>query len=58
MGTAVVRHEHPTPPPRPLLVVDLKDPASADEELSLDSGSDFADDSDSELESDDDPDSD
>jgi uncharacterized protein YbjQ (UPF0145 family) len=49
MGTAVVRHENPTPPPRPLLVVDLKDPNPADE-LSFNSG----DEDDGELDSDDD----
>jgi uncharacterized protein YbjQ (UPF0145 family) len=52
MGTAVVRHENPPPPPRPLLVVDLKD--RSEDELSFDSGSEDDMDSDDELDSDDD----
>ncbi len=40
MGTAVVRRENPTPPPRPFLVVDLKDARDSEAELSLDSDSD------------------
>jgi uncharacterized protein YbjQ (UPF0145 family) len=54
MGTAVVRHENPTPPPRPLLVVDLKDPDGEDDELSFASGAE----SDSDELEDDDDDSD
>ncbi len=52
LGTAVVRHENPAPPPRPFLVVDLKDPAP-ESELELDSGTDLDGEDDSELGSDD-----
>ena len=57
MGTAVVRHENPTPPPRPLLVVDLKDPRP-EQELSFDSGSESDDGDELDSDSDDDLDSD
>jgi len=53
MGTAVVRRENPVQPPRPFLVVDLKDPAP-ESELELEAGSDFEDEDDSELGTDDD----
>jgi uncharacterized protein YbjQ (UPF0145 family) len=46
MGTAVVRHENPATPPRPFLVVDLKDP-DPDDEMSFGAGSDAEDELDS-----------
>ncbi|HEX3776292.1 MAG TPA: heavy metal-binding domain-containing protein [Polyangiaceae bacterium] len=46
MGTAVVRHENPQTPPRPFLVVDLKDP-DPDDEVSFGSDSDLEDELDS-----------
>jgi len=53
MGTAVVRRENPAPPPRPFLVVDLKD-STLDSELELEAGSDFTAEDDSELDAGDD----